>query len=86
MGLVSFALIHITLKPKKSVYKKELIYGYINWKPISMLQNASKPCQGSTNQNKILGSQLRNVTTQELKAQIKKCPSGALKYYMNNKK
>ena len=51
-----------------------------------MLQNASKPCQGSTNQNKILGSQLRNVTTQELKAQIKKCPSGALKYYMNNKK
>ena len=27
---------------------------------------------------------VENATTEELKAQIKKCPSGALSYYMNN--
>jgi uncharacterized Fe-S cluster protein YjdI len=29
---------------------------------------------------------INNTTTQELRTQIKKCPSGALSYYINNKK
>lgn len=27
---------------------------------------------------------IENATTEELKSQIEKCPSGALSYYMNN--
>lgn len=30
--------------------------------------------------------QIDNATTEELKAQIDKCPSAALSYYMNNEK
>ena len=72
----------------------EIIKEYTNgeltivWKPKSCIHAAKcvKTLPKVYNPKEKPWITISNATTQELKTQIKKCPSGALRYYMNNKK
>lgn len=72
--------------------EKEITKEYTNgeltivWKPKSCIHAAEcvKALPKVYNPNKKPWLTIENATTEELKGQIKKCPSGALSYYMNN--
>jgi len=57
----------------------------IVWKPKSCIHAAEcvKALPNVYNPNEKPWIKINNATTEELKSQIEKCPSGALSYYMN---
>jgi len=71
---------------------KEIIKEYSNgeltivWKPKTCIHAAEcvKALPKVYNPKARPWLKIENATTEELKAQIKKCPSGALSYYMND--
>ncbi|WP_299674685.1 (4Fe-4S)-binding protein [uncultured Tenacibaculum sp.] len=72
---------------------KEIIKEYSNgeltivWKPKTCIHAAEcvKALPKVYNPKARPWLKIENATTEELRAQIKKCPSGALSYYMNDK-
>ncbi len=67
--------------------RKEYTNGELTivWKPGTCIHAAEcvKALPKVYNPNEKPWLKIENATTEELKAQIKKCPSGALSYYMN---
>ena len=71
--------------------KKEIIKEYSNgeltivWKPKTCIHSGEcvKALPKVYNPTEKPWIKIENATTNELKAQIKKCPSGALSYYIN---
>lgn len=70
--------------------KKEYSNGELTivWKPKTCIHAAEcvKALPQVYNPNKKPWIAIENATTEELKSQIAKCPSGALGYYMNDEK
>lgn len=73
---------------------KEIVKEYTNgeltvvWKPAKCIHAAEcvKALPKVYNPDEKPWIKAKNATTEELKAQIKKCPSGALSYYIKGKK
>lgn len=73
---------------------KEIVKEYTNgeltvvWKPAKCIHAAEcvKALPQVYNPNEKPWIKAENATTEELKAQIKKCPSGALSYYIKGEK
>ncbi len=83
----------IILQQIIKLMKKEITKEYTNgeltivWKPERCIHAAEcvKALPEVYNPKEKPWLKIENATTDELKSQIKKCPSGALSYYINDK-